>query len=75
MFKTLIPDEFAFNKHVRGETDSTYKKLIKAHTKTQGKSSYRVTLSKITDVKAEAESLIRLRQAQAQESKKQLELD
>ena len=69
-FTELITDEFLFNKHVRGESELTYKKLIKAHSRQMGKKRQRISLSKISNVKAEAESLIRMKQAEVEERKR-----
>ena len=57
VYKSLITNEFEFNKSVRGESESTYKKVMKKHQKITGRARRR-NLTKITNYRAEAETVI-----------------
>jgi len=72
-YKQLITDEFQFNKYIRGESTSAYKKYLKNQSKI---GNIRVTLAKnITDPRLEAENIIRYKHMQFEENKRALDLD
>ena len=64
MYSNLVPDEFEFNKKVRGATVSTYKKLVKIH-----RNLIKYTTFENSSLKDQAEEIMRLKKLQFEEAK------